>query len=100
MSLAHATATVPAHPLGIPVDGRERYGMTPEQACVYRFLVKTQPHGERFKLHFRSLAKSMVCGLGNAHQRVTGLVERGWLKVDRTGGYAFVHPIMFFKVPR
>lgn len=100
MSLAHAHDTVPAFPLGQPVDGRERYGMTPEQACVYRFLVDTQPHAERFKINFRSLARSMVCGLGNAHQRVTALVERGWITVDRTGGYRFVQPVMHFKGPR
>ena len=31
-ALAHSEGTVPAHPLGQPLDGRPRYGMTPEQA--------------------------------------------------------------------
>jgi len=100
MNLALAQSTIPAHPLGIPVDGRERYGMTPEQACVYRFLVGTQPHDEDFRINFRALARSMIWGLGNAHQRVTGLVERGWLKVDRMGRYQFVAPIKHFREPR
>lgn len=97
MSLAHLNDTVPAHPLGIPVDGRKRYGMTPEQAITYRHLVKTKPHDEQFAIHFRSLARSLICGLGNVHQRVTGLTERGWLTVDRKGRYSFVHPVMHFR---
>lgn len=97
MSVAVLLETVPAHPLGIPLDGRKRYGMTPEQAITYRFLVKTKPHDEQFKIHFRSLGKSLICGLGNVHQRVTGLVERGWLSADLKGQYSFVHPIMFFR---
>lgn len=100
MSLAHAYDTVPAYPLGKPLDGRDRYGMTREQACLYRYLVKTLPHDERLKLRFRGLARSMMCSLGNVHNRVSGLVERGWMTVDKTGGYRFVEPIMHFKEPR
>jgi diaminopimelate decarboxylase len=97
MSVALRVETVPAHPLGIPVDGRDRYGMTPEQAITYRHLVKTKPHDEAFTIHFRTLSRSLICGLSNVHQRVTGLVERGWLTVDRKGRYTFVHPVMQFR---
>jgi hypothetical protein len=97
LSVAHQMQTVPAHPLGIPVDGRKRYGMTPEQAITYRHLVKTKPHDEVFSIHFRTLAKSLICGLGNVHQRVTSLVERGWLTVDERGRYQFVEPVMQFR---
>lgn len=71
--------------------------MTPEQAITYRHLVQTKPHDEQFRIHFRTLARSLICGLGNVHQRVTGLVERGWLTVDLKGRYSFVQPIMQFR---
>lgn len=101
MSLAHAYDTVPAHPLGIPVDGRERYGMTAEQACVYRFLVKTFIlHDMPFRVRFRATAKAMGTGTTKLHARVKALVERGWIIEKRRGVYAFVHPVMHFKVPR
>lgn len=89
----------PAFPLGKPVDGRERFSMTPEQAHVYRWLVKNRPHNRSFAISFRAVALAMTAPLGNVHQRVAALVERGWLeRVD--AGYRFVHPVMQFRGPR
>lgn len=51
---------VPAFPLGQPVDGRPRYGMTPAQADVYRCLVKHKPHNDAFGINFRELAWRMA----------------------------------------
>jgi len=87
--------TRPAYPLGKPAD-RDRYGMTPEQAHVYRWLVKHRPHDRAFAIAFREVALTMAAPLGNIHQRVAALVERGWLKRD-DAGYRFVQPIMQFK---
>lgn len=99
MSLAYAQDTVPAFPLGQPEDGRDRYGMTPEQACVYRWLVKHRPHDQPFAIGFSLLGRLMMCSKGNAFQRVSALVERGWLDRD-AGGYRLVKPIRQFKEPR
>jgi hypothetical protein len=99
-ALAHSEATVPAHPLGQPLDGRPRYGMTPEQAIVYRWLIKYRPHHEVFAVNFRTLARLLCCGVSNSHQRVMGLVERGWIHMEANGKYRFVQPIMRFKEPR
>lgn len=100
MSEAHALErTVPAFPLGQPVDGRPRYGMTPEQACLYRWLVLQKPHAKPFAMNSRAIAwlfhqKSH----GGILRLVTGLIERGWLEGDGRA-YRFVHPVMTFKAP-
>ena len=96
---ALALKTVPAFPLGQPVDGRPRYGMTPEQAHVYRWLVKTRPHDRAFTVDFRHIARAMASTNGNIHGRVMALVERGWLDRD-DAGYRFVQPIRVFKEPQ
>lgn len=92
---ALALDTIPAFPLGIPLDGRPRYGMTPEQACLYRWLVKHRPHEKAFAIRFREAAFSQLTGVGCVHARVMALVERGWLKpVGKR--YAFVKPIQHY----
>jgi hypothetical protein len=101
----YAIRTVPGFPLGQPVDGRERYGMTPEQAKVYNWLVKNKPHDQSFGLNFRDAAWKMEQHYTNLHKLICALVERGWLiKVDapnpRAVTYALVHPVMTFKAPR
>jgi hypothetical protein len=95
----YATRTVPGYPLGRPVDGRLRFGMTPEQANIYRWLVKHKPHTGSFAVNFRNLAQCMASTSGNIHQRVAALVERGWLERE-DAGYRFVHPVMQFKESR
>lgn len=95
---ALAIATQPAFPLGKPAD-RHRYGMTPEQAFVYNWLVRNKPHTRPFAVNFRHVARVMLSGEGNIHQRVAALVERGWLERD-DAGYRFVEPVMWFKGPR
>ena len=95
-ALLNITGTVPAYPLGKPLDGRERYGMTPEQASLYRWLVKNRPHDQPFLMQFRDVGKMSNRSLGKTHVQVAALVERGWLK--KVGDlYAFVHPIRHFK---
>lgn len=96
-ALAHEI-TVPAYPLGKPLDGRERYGMTAEQAALYRWLVNNKTHDAPFPMLFRDVAKRANRDLSKVHDQVAALVERGWLKKvgDR---YAFVHPVMRFKRP-
>ena len=97
--------TVPAYPLGRPVDGRPRYSMTGSQAKVYAWLRQNRPHDEPFLVRFEALME----GLGystkdNLFLHVSGLVERGWLERVAEDGrytrYAFVHPIMTFQGPR
>lgn len=95
MSLAYDFQTVPAYPLGKPLDGRERFGMTAEQAALYRWLVNNRPHNEPFKMLFRDVAKRANRDLSKVHDQVAALVERGWLKNVGTL-YAFVHPVMRF----
>lgn len=102
MSLARAYDTVPAFPLGQPVDGRDRYGMTPEQAALYRWLINNRPNDRPFIMDFRDIARKTVIGLYHAHLRVQGLVERGWLAVSADENhmqrrYSFVQPIMRFE---
>lgn len=98
MSLEREISTVPAHPLGIPVDGRERYGMTPEQAHVYRWLVKHRPHNGPFRVNFAEIGRVMVCSRWNVFSRVEALVERGWIKPrDAHGTYEFVQPVKLFR---
>ena len=99
--------TRPAFPLGQPFDGRPRYGMTPEQARVYRWLVDNRPHGEVFKVQFREVAAGINMKLSTVHHSVRELVDRGWL-YEVIGGeytrydtrYGLVHPVMHFKAPR
>jgi len=100
---ALALKTVPAYPLGRPVDGRPRYGMTPEQARIYRWLVKNRQHNGVFRMGFRDVAAGTGAGLRFVHECVQGLVERGWLHVVPNNShtlYGFVHPIKRFKEPR
>jgi hypothetical protein len=98
------TATVPAYPLGEPYDGRPRYGMTPAQAEVYRWLVQHKPHHDAFGVNFRELAFRMASHLETSHACVRALVERGWLEVAEyrpsATVYRFVHPVRQFKAPR
>lgn len=92
--------TKPAFPLGQPLDGRPRYGMTPEQARVYRLLVEVMQHDLPFAPNFRELAKELEISHGKAHDHFQALVERGWLK--HTAGYGlyeFVLPVMHFAEP-
>ena len=96
MSALAQIATRDAYPLGRPLDGRERYGMTPEQAKVYRWLVANRPHDRAFAISFREVALVMARPFGQIHKTVAGLVERGWLERD-DAGYRFVHPVMQFK---
>jgi len=100
MTLAKSYATIAAYPLGKPDDGRERYGMTPEQAALYRWLIDNRPHDRPFAMEFREIARKTVLSLHSVHERVTALVERGWLTPVVIKGtyttYAFVHPIMRF----
>lgn len=98
MIAALAYDTRPAYPLGRPAD-RDRYGMTPEQAHVYRWLVKKRPHDRAFSISFREVALAMASPVGNIHARVSALVERGWLERD-DAGYRFVQPVMQFKENR
>jgi len=93
--------TVPAFPLGQPVDGRPRYGMTPDQAEVYRWLVSHKPHDADFGINFREVAWRMLRHPSKVHANARALVERGW--IENRGGYTkyrFVHPIMTFKESR
>jgi len=101
----YAIKTVPAFPLGQPVDGRPRYGMTPEQSCVYNWMVKHKPHDGPFGVNFRGVAWRMARHHGTIHKTLGALVERGWLHhidapnhLDVT--YAFVHPVMTFRGKR
>lgn len=96
----YATTTVPAFPLGKPLDGRARYSMTLGQAMVYRWLVQRRPHDEGFQINFRHMAALIGDSLNIAHCRVQGLVERGWLTPHGHGRYSFVHPVMHFGGPR
>jgi hypothetical protein len=97
-ALAYQT-TVPAYPLGRPVDGRPRYGMTQEQAYVYRWIVKNRPHDGPFNVNFRELASCMMAtSVHHVHGRVQALVERGWLTKD-DGGYRLLHPVKVFRAP-
>lgn len=98
-ALLNIEATIPAYPLGKPLDGRARYGMTPEQAYIYNWLVRNRPHDRPFAISFRAVALAMAAPLGNVYTRVQGLIERGWLTRD-DAGYRFVAPIRTFKEPQ
>lgn len=95
--------TIPAFPLGQPVDGRPRYGMTPEQATVYRWLVAHRSHLHVFRLDFRDVASGVNMHLSTVHHCVRELVDRGWLyevMAKTHTRYGFVHPVMHFKEPK
>lgn len=87
---------IPAYPLGRPVDGRARYGMTPEQAHVYRWLVKNKPHDMPFSINTRELSVIMATKHSGIHQRVRALVERGWIE-GHGSFYRFVAPVRQLK---
>lgn len=95
----YATRTVPGFPLGQPHDGRPRYGMTPEQAALYRWLVTHKPHNSAFGINFREAGWRLARHFSKVHMTVQALIERGWLK-GQGDAYAFVHPVMQFKAPR
>lgn len=98
------TGTIPAHPLGQPIDGRPRYGMTPDQAAVYRWLVQHKPHNSPFGVNFREVAWRMLRHESKIHANAQALVERGWLEVAEANAshttYRFVHPVRHFAEPR
>lgn len=103
MTALRQEATIPAYPLGKPAD-RHRYGMTPEQAKVYRWLVQNRPHHVPFSLNFRDVAWSIEGNLDTVHDNVIALVERGWIEPAdsvglRTMTYRFVPPVMTFNAP-
>ena len=97
---ALAPKTVPAFPLGQPVDGRPRYGMTLEQAAAYRWLVANRSHLHAFLLDSRDVAAGVPMHLSTLHHCVRELVDRGWLyevRGDAQTRYGFVAPVMHFK---
>lgn len=91
--------TVPAYPLGKPVDGRDRFGMTPEQAKVYRWLVLHRSHTEPFVIYFRDMASIFRTFPGDIHRHVQCLQERGWIKKTSRDCYTFVEPIKHYPEP-
>ena len=98
-------STVPAFPLGQPVDGRERFGMTPNQAKLYRWLVDNRPHNQAFQILFREVADAINMNISAVHWLLTELCERGWLHCNHSRNhlkvtYAFVHPVMTFRGKR
>lgn len=98
--IAAALKTVPAFPLGQPVDGRPRYGMTPEQAAAYRWLVANRSHLHAFLLDFRDVAAGVPMHLSTLHHCVRELVDRGWLyevRGETQTRYGFVAPVMHFE---
>jgi hypothetical protein len=95
-------SSIPAFPLGQPLDGRKRYGMTPQQARLYRWLVKSRPHHIPFQMHFRDAALALGTGVGSLHYCLMELVDRGWVSNTGAGAHAqyqMVPPVMTFKVP-
>lgn len=92
--------TVPGFPLGQPKDGRPRYGMTPEQARLYRWLLKSRPHHIPFPMHFRDAEVDIGIGKASLHRCMQGLVERGWVDHAPNGGHAeyrMVRPVKRFR---
>lgn len=97
-----ADNTIPAFPLGQPPDGRKRFGMTPQQARLYRWLVESRPHDIPFQMHFRDAALALGIGVGAAHYCLIELVERGWVTSTGNGAhtqYQMVPPVMAFRAP-
>jgi hypothetical protein len=81
---ALAIATRAAYPLGKPSD-RDRYGMTADQACLYRWLVKYRPHDRPFSISFRATAPLFCTTHTAVFHMVQNLIERGWLERDDAG---------------
>ena len=79
--------TVPGFPLGQPPDGRPRYGMTPQQAQLYRWLVQSRPHHVPFRLHFRDAAEQLGMALSSVHWCLMELVDRGWVEQLANGAH-------------
>ena len=100
-ALAYHEGTVLAHPLGIPLDGSNRYGMTPAMARLYRWLVHNRPHSSEFSLSFRDASEALGADVSSIHYCAVGLEERGWLRrFNRRGHhplFAFIHPVMNFR---
>ena len=93
---------IKANPLGVPEDGRPRYGMTPEQATVYAYIVENMPHDRTFLMNFRQLAAGVSMQLANVRGAVADLYVRGWLEPDYTGPvtvYRLIAPVKRFKKP-
>lgn len=101
-ALSFARSTIPAFPLGQPLDGRKRFSMTPRQAKVYRWLVEQRQHDHMFTVDFRRTASALGMTASAVHFCVMELVDRGWMEavIDRAVGvYQFVHPVMTFRAP-
>lgn len=100
MTALRIERTIPAYPCGKPLNGKERFGMTPEQAKVYRWLVAHRSHKEPFVIYFREMARVFNCQPGVVHRHVQCLRERGWIMKTCRDSYMFVEPIRFLKEPR
>lgn len=87
--------TVPAYPLGRPTDGTPRFGMTPEMAILYRWLVKHKSHDQSFVLNSRVIGALFLTSHSRIHERIHALSDRGWIKKDG-GKYRFVEPIQHY----
>lgn len=101
-ALRIASDTIPAFPLGRPIDGRKRYGMTPSQARIYRWLVANRSHTDTFMVAFRVASADIGINLSCIHSCVVELVARGWIAEVHQHGrgvYRFVEPVMMFKDP-
>ena len=98
-ALLNIEATIPAYPLGKPVDGRLRFGMTPDQARLYRWLVKHKPHSDAFTMNFRDIAARLGKQYhSKVHDHAMALVKRGWLKRDGEL-YQLVEPVKYYPEP-
>ena len=102
MTALAITATLPAYPLGQPVDGRPCYGMTPEQARLYCWLVANRPHAEVFRVLFREVGAALQMSPGTVHFCLMELIDRGWVRQIPSKSwckYTFVAPVMRFRGP-
>lgn len=98
-ALLKIEGTVPAYPLGRPVDGRDRFGMTRDQARLYRWLVQNKPHSQSFTMNFRDIAARLGKEFhSRTHDHAVALVERGWLQKDGER-YQLVEPIKYYPEP-
>lgn len=102
-ALAHSEATVLAHPLGIPLDGRKRFSMTPEQARIYAWIV-TNVTAPVFPVNSREVGAHIGISHSRVHDLVCALIERGWLyrvrgRTHLETAYGFVQPVMRFSEP-
>lgn len=99
-ALLNIQGTIPAYPLGMPVDGRLRFGMTPEQARLYGWLVKHKPHSQSFTMNFRDIAAHLGKQYhSKVYDHAMALIERGWLQKDGER-FQFVDPIKYYPEPR